>query len=215
MNNWKYANQIPTASWRGAMTLPRSLSLTNRNGNLVLSQMPVQEIEQLREETHSWSDVAITSENPLIHETNGDLLEIEVDLDIRSGEEIHIQLKSSGQSETIIGYDPEREWLFIDRSKSGITEFNSSFACKHGASLVPENGNIKLHIWVDRSVVEVFANDGIVALTDQIFPVNPIENVWISTKSGSAEVNCLHIHTLSSIHKPEGSTEQRSGRVNV
>ncbi|MGC5773701.1 PfkB family carbohydrate kinase [Paenibacillus pabuli] len=215
MNNWKYANQIPTASWRGAMTLPRLLSLTNRNGNVVLSQMPVQEIEQLRKETHSWSDVAVTSESPFIYEANEDLLEIEVDLDVHSGDEVHIKLKSSGQYETIIGYDPEREWLFIDRSKSGLTDFNPSFACKHGARLVPENGNIKLRIWVDRSVIEVFANDGIVALTDQVFPVNPIENVWISAEAGSTELNSLHIHTLSSIHKPVGSTEQISGRVNV
>ncbi|KHL97025.1 glycoside hydrolase [Paenibacillus sp. IHB B 3415] len=215
MNNWKYANQIPTASWRGAMTLPRLLSLTNRNGNVILSQMPVQEIEKLRKETYSWSDVAVTNENPLIHETNGDLLEIEVDLDIHSGNEVHIKLKSSGQCETIIGYDPEREWLFIDRSKSGLTDFNPSFACKHGARVIPESGNIKLHIWVDRSVIEVFANDGIVALTDQIFPDNPIENVCISTDTGSAKLNSLHIHTLSSIHKREDSTEQISRRVNV
>ncbi len=215
MNNWKYANQVPTASWRGAMTLPRLLSLTNRNGNVILSQMPVQEIEKLRKETHSWSDVAVTSENPLIHETNEDLLEIEVDLDVHSGDEVHIILKSSGECETIIGYDPEREWLFIDRSKSGLTDFNPSFACKHGARLVPDKGNVKLRIWVDRSVVEVFANGGIVALTDQVFPINPIEKVLISTVAGSAELNSLHIHTLNSIHKPEGSTEQIVGRVNV
>ncbi|MEK3683488.1 PfkB family carbohydrate kinase [Paenibacillus sp. FSL R10-2736] len=215
MNNWKYANQVPTASWRGAMTLPRSLSLTNRNGDVILSQMPVQEIEKLRKETHSWSDVAVTSENPLIHETDGDLLEIEVELDTHTGNEIHIKLKSSGQCETIIGYDPERKWLFIDRSKSGLTDFNPSFACKHGARLVPENGNIKLRIWVDRSVVEVFANDGIVALSDQFFPIDPINKVLIATESGSAGLNSLHIHNLSSIHKPEGSTEQILGSVSV
>ncbi|MNC12510.1 Levanase precursor [compost metagenome] len=124
-------------------------------------------------------------------------------------------MKSSGQSETIIGYDPEREWLFIDRSKSGLTGFNPSFACKHGARVVPDNGNIKLRIWVDRSVVEVFANEGLVALTDQIFPDDPIDNVWISTEAGSAGLNSLHIHTLSSIHKHEGSIEQISRRVNV
>ncbi|MEK8212025.1 PfkB family carbohydrate kinase [Paenibacillus sp. FSL L8-0463] len=215
MNNWRYANQAPTASWRGAATLPRVLSLTSRNGSVVLTQMPVQEVEQLRKESHSWSDVAVTPEVSFIHKTNEDLLEIEANIDIRSGDEVHIQLKSSGQTATIIGYDPVREWLFIDRSKSGLTDFNPSFACKHGARVVPENGGIKLRIWLDRSAVEVFANDGLVALTDQIFPDDPIDNVWISTESGRAELNSLHIHTLSSIHKPEGCTEQISRRVNV
>ncbi|MEK4517001.1 PfkB family carbohydrate kinase [Paenibacillus sp. FSL H8-0122] len=215
MNNWRYANQTPTASWRGAMTLPRVLSLARTNGTVILTQMPVREIEELRKESLSWSDVTVTRETPFIHMTNDDLLEIEVNIDIRSAEEVHIQLDSSGQSETIIGYDPQREWLFIDRSKSGLTDFNPSFACKHGARLVSENGTIKLRIWVDRSVVEVFANDGILALTDQIFPDEPIDNVRISTEAGSAELNSLYIHTLHSIYKPEGSIEQRSGRVKV
>ncbi|MNC20595.1 Levanase precursor [compost metagenome] len=124
-------------------------------------------------------------------------------------------MKSSGQSETIIGYDPEREWLFIDRSKSGLTGFNPSFACKHGARLVPVNGNIKLRIWTDRSVVEVFANDGLVALTDLIFPDEPIDNVTISVENGKAGLHSLHIHTLHSTYTLGGSTEQVSGRVNV
>ncbi|MCE3199484.1 PfkB family carbohydrate kinase [Paenibacillus sonchi] len=215
MSNWSYAKQIPTGSWRGAMTLPRVLSLTSRNGSVVLSQMPVQEIEQLRKESLSWSDLSVTREAPFIHGTNDDLLEIEVDLDIRSGDEVQIKLRSSGQSETIIGYDPEREWLFIDRSQSGLTDFNPSFACKHGARLAPENGSIKLRIWLDRSVVEVFANEGLVALTDQIFPDEPIDTVWISAETGKAELHSLYIHTLHSIHMLHGSIGQISRRVHV
>ncbi|WP_082727092.1 PfkB family carbohydrate kinase [Paenibacillus riograndensis] len=215
MSNWSYARQIPTGSWRGAMTLPRVLSLTSRTGTVVLSQMPVQEIEQLRKESLSWSDVSVTREAPFIHGTNDDLLEIEVDLDIRSGDEVQIKLRSSGQSETIIGYDPEREWLFIDRSQSGLTDFNPSFACKHGARLAPENGSIKLRIWLDRSVVEVFANEGLVALTDQIFPDEPIDTVWIGAETGKAELHSLHIHTLHSIHMLHGSIGQISRRVHV
>lgn len=177
--------------------------------------MPVHGARAAAERITLLSDVAVTPEVSFIHKTNEDLLEIEANIDIRSGDEVHIQLKSSGQTATIIGYDPVREWLFIDRSKSGLTDFNPSFACKHGARVVPENGGIKLRIWLDRSAVEVFANDGLVALTDQIFPDDPIDNVWISTESGRAELNSLHIHTLNSIYKPEGCTEQISRRVNV
>ncbi|MNN98921.1 Levanase precursor [compost metagenome] len=53
MSNWKYAGETPTGSWRGAMTLPRVLSLTSQDGNVVLTQMPVREIEQLRKDTAS------------------------------------------------------------------------------------------------------------------------------------------------------------------
>ncbi|GJM68980.1 hypothetical protein HMSSN036_11960 [Paenibacillus macerans] len=38
MSNWKYASETPTGTWRGAMTLPRVLSLTSRDEGVVLTQ---------------------------------------------------------------------------------------------------------------------------------------------------------------------------------
>ncbi|MHB0880641.1 PfkB family carbohydrate kinase [Paenibacillus sp. SEL1] len=215
MSNWKYANQTPTGAWRGTMTLPRVLSLTSRDEGVVLTQMPVREIEQLRKGTLCWNEVKVTPEAPFTQKINDVLLEIEADIDIRSGDEVHIKMKSSGQSETIIGYDPWRQWLFIDRSKSGLTDFHSSFACKHGARMVSENGKIKLHIWLDRNAVEVYANEGLVALTDQIFPDAPMDRIEISAKSGEVVVNSFYIHALNSIHIPNGPTEQTLRRVEV
>lgn len=213
MSNWKYANETPTGSWRGAMTLPRALSLTSKNGSVVLSQMPVREIEQLRNESMSWNDVTVTPKTPFIQQTNSDLLEIKGEIDIKSGDEICIHLQSGGQqSEIIIGYDPAKEWLFTDRSESGLTDFHPAFASRHGASLAATNGKLKLHIWLDRNAVEVYAANGLVVLTDQIFPDAPIENIQISTQSGQVVLNSLQIHTLKSIQIPSVSTGQSSGR---
>jgi len=39
MSNWRYAEQMPTYPWRGAMTLPRDLSLAmDARGNFIISQ---------------------------------------------------------------------------------------------------------------------------------------------------------------------------------
>lgn len=212
MSNWKYANETPTGSWRGAMTLPRALSLTSKDGSVVLSQMPVREIEQLRNDSRSWNDVAVTPESPFIQQTNSDLIEIEGEFNIQSGDEVCIHLQSGGQSEIIIGYDPAKQWLFTDRSKSGVTDFHPAFASRHGASLAATNGKLKLHIWLDRNAVEVYADNGLVVLTDQIFPDAPIENIRVSTQSGQVVLNSLQIHTLKPIQIPGVSTGQISGR---
>lgn len=210
MSNWKYANQTPTGDWRGAMTLPRALSLTSRDEGIVLTQMPVREVERLRKTSMSWKDVTVMQDVPFTQQTNDGLLEIEADIDTRSGNEVHIKFKSSGQNETMIAYDPVSQRLSIDRSKSGLTDFHPEFACNHGVSLVPEDGKIKLHIWLDRNAVEVYGNEGLTVLTDQIFPDAPIENVWISTNSGQVVLNSLQIHTLKSIPIPNGAVEQTS-----
>ncbi|WP_342421478.1 PfkB family carbohydrate kinase [Paenibacillus sp. FSL E2-0178] len=212
MSNWKYANETPTGSWRGAMTLPRTLSLTSKDGSIVLCQMPVREIEQLRNESMSWNNVTVTSETPFIQQMKSELIEIEAQINIQSGDEVCIHLQSGGQSGVIIGYDPAKEWLFIDRSKSGQTDFHPAFASRHGASLAATNGKLNLHIWLDRNAVEVYADNGLVVLTDQIFPDAPIENIQVSTRAGQVVLNSLQIHTLKSIQIPSVRTGQTSGR---
>ncbi|AIQ31424.1 glycoside hydrolase [Paenibacillus sp. FSL P4-0081] len=212
MSNWKYANETPTGSWRGAMTLPRTLSLTSKDGSIVLCQMPVREIEQLRNESMSWNNVTVTSETPFIQQMKSELIEIEVEINIQSGNEVSIHLQSGGQSGIIIGYDPAKEWLFTDRSKSGQTDFHPAFASRHGASLAATNGKLNLHIWLDRNAVEVYADNGLVVLTDQIFPDAPIENIQVSTGAGQVVLNSLQIHTLKSIQIPSVRTRQTSGR---
>lgn len=199
MSNWKYANNTPTDLWRGAMTLPRALYLTSNNGHTTLIQMPVQEVQQLREQSRYWENVCITPATPFVQPTHSDLIEIDVEIDVRLQDEVHIILKSSQQSEVIVGYDPVQQWLFIDRSRSGITDFHPLFAVKHGVNLAIENGQLHLHLWVDRNSIEVYANQGIVALTDQIFPDAPLDSIEISTKSGQTTIHSLQLHTLKSI----------------
>lgn len=200
MSNWKYANETPTGDWRGAMTLPRALSLKSYDNDLLLVQMPVQEVEQLRKSSMSWNALTVTPTAPFTLKTNGELLEIETEIDVRSGAEVSIRLVATEQSELVIGYDPMQQWLSIDRSKCSATDFNPAFPCKHGAEAIPQNGIVKLHIWLDRSSVEVFVNDGVTVLTDQIFPDAPIEKVAIEVATGQSVLNSLNIHHLNSIH---------------
>jgi ABC-type sugar transport system permease subunit len=54
MNNWLYAQDIPTSSWRGALTIPRELALTNTPQGVRLVQRPVPELQQLRGEHWDW-----------------------------------------------------------------------------------------------------------------------------------------------------------------
>ncbi len=63
--------------------------------------------------------------------------------------------------------------LFVDRRQGGEVDFSPAFPALHSASLRPEDGVIRLHIFVDRASVEVFANDGLVVMTELIFPHGP------------------------------------------
>ena len=48
MNNWQYANQIPTSPWRSAMSVPREIGLRTIDGRTEFVQSPVRELRKLR-----------------------------------------------------------------------------------------------------------------------------------------------------------------------
>ncbi|MEZ4595112.1 MAG: glycoside hydrolase family 32 protein, partial [Chloroflexota bacterium] len=57
LNNWQYANQIPTTTWRGAMTLPRELRLVQTEAGIRLGQTAVPELTHLRQGEQSWQNL--------------------------------------------------------------------------------------------------------------------------------------------------------------
>ena len=61
----------------------------------------------------------------------------------------------------MIGYDVFRQGIYVDRTKSGDVGFSASFPSTEFAPLkLRANGRVKLRILVDRSSVEVFADNG-------------------------------------------------------
>lgn len=197
MNNWKYANVIPTSNWRGAMTLPRELTLTAELEGVRLLQKPIRELQAQRRSEQNWAAFELSHSEITV--THGDLLEIIAEFEFDDELEFGLKLRVSETEETIVGYSTHEQLLFIDRSRSGDVDFHGDFACKHSALLKAETGNIKLHIFVDRSSIEAFANDGKLVMTDQIFPLSSSTGIKLYAKDGSVKVKSLTIHTLHSI----------------
>lgn len=203
MTNLRYAGNTPTGAWRGAMTLPRVLTLETVEGQIVLKQLPVDELLGLREGAEAWSKATVSADAPLEVDLKSELLELELEADISSGQELLIKIQSSETEAcaTVIGYNPASQWLFIDRIHSGRTDVHPEFAVKHGAPLAAKNDKIKLRVLVDRSAVEVYGNDGIVVMTDLIFPTSPINHLWLGTDGGPAELTSLKLYTLKSLRE--------------
>ena len=199
MSNWKYANETPTIGWRSAMTLPRELSLKETSDGVRLIQAPVAELEKIRGEKRSWDQFILEPEKNVSVDVSGNLLEIIAEFELQSATEFGIKIRNSDSKETIIGYDAVNEFLFVNRINSGVTEFNEYFPCMHGASLKTENNQLKLHIFVDSSSVEIFANNGQVVITDLIFPDPKSTGIELYTTNKKVKLASLEIVQLASI----------------
>jgi fructan beta-fructosidase len=90
--------------------------------------------------------------------------------------------------------------LYVDRSNSANQSFNKNFEkLSHFETPLKANGNhIKLHIYFDNSVVEVFANDGEAVMTMQVFPGAADNNVALFSNEGTATFSNVKIWRMRS-----------------
>ena len=170
MNNWSYARQVPTNPWRGAQSLAREVSLRAFDEGIRLKQKPIREIDSLRGQHVTARGVSVAEANAKVESLKGETLEIKVELELSEAAEVGMEVRVGGDEKTRVGYTQATEQVWVDRTESGKVDFNENFSGVHSARLKPANGRVRLHVIVDASSVEVFANDGRVALTDRIFP---------------------------------------------
>jgi fructan beta-fructosidase len=200
MNNWEYAEFIPTHPWRGAMSLPRELTLKTIPGKgIKLIQAPVIELQAIRQKPNEWKDQRITPGQNILSDISSNTIEIRAEFEIGSADEFGFKVRKGKNEETIIGYDTDRNQLFVDRTNSGEDQFHEQFAGKHTAPLHPVDNRIKLHNFVDHSSVEVFGNAGETTITDRIFPDPSSKSVELYVENGDVQLLSLTVNELDSI----------------
>ncbi|WP_263820593.1 glycoside hydrolase family 32 protein [Salinibacter sp.] len=201
MNNWEYAEDIPTSPWRSAQSVARSVQIQSINGKPRLVQQPVKELQQLRENSVSLDEQTLEAGTMQLGDDgfSGRTLELMAEFEPGEAETVGLNVRVGENEETKIGYDAESGVVFVDRSDAGVDDFHQSFADRDEAPLMPQNGRIKLHVLVDRSSVEVFANDGARVLTHRIFPDSASDGVELFTEGGTAQLTRLDAWSLRSI----------------
>ena len=163
MSNWQYANQVPTLQYRSANSIPRDLGLFEYKGNTYCSVVPSEEITAARSKKPSKS---LSEACEMVVNLKGDAT---------------ITLSNSKGEKVVMTYKAKDETFSMDRTLSGKTDFSSDFAA---VTTAPTYGKMnKLRIFIDKSSIEVFDNDGKMAMTNLVFPTKPYDKVMIKGKT--------------------------------
>ncbi|MET8546430.1 GH32 C-terminal domain-containing protein [Kitasatospora sp. NPDC004799] len=200
MNNWAYADKVPTSPWRGVDGFPRELALTaDAAGRTVLVQRPVRELAELRE-GRPWRTTDLpVRDTRLPLPVSGAALEIDARLRAGTAREFGLAVRTGGGHRTRIGYDTATGELYVDRTASGNTGFHESFAAVHRAKLpLDPQGRLDLRVLVDASSVEVYAGGGRLVLTDQVFPDPSDTGLALYADGGTARADSLTARQLRS-----------------
>jgi fructan beta-fructosidase len=184
MNNWQYASKVPTRPWRGQMTIPRKLRLKQTPEGLRLFQMPVEAIQQLHAGHFSWQGQSVAGLNRALQEqARGDSLELRSEVSLGTAAEAGFRVLAGSGRYTTVGY--RNGELFVDRTRSGATDFSPAFPARTAVRLDLESKPLGLTILLDRSTVEVFAQSGRVALTDLVYPPAGAQGIEFYAAGGS------------------------------
>lgn len=197
MSNWQYANSVPTTQYRSANTLARDLTLYRVGGELYLKSKPSPEIKKARAEEKKIPTFEVKGnyEVASLLADNKGAYEIEMAIENKGTSKIDFSLMNEKGEKVAMYYDVVRKQFVMDRSASGIVGFSRDFPAVTVAP-VRNTDQIHLRLFIDRSSVEAFGEDGEYVMTNLVFPAEPYNRMVFSSDKGSYIVKSMNVYRL-------------------
>ena len=173
MNLWESKMPTKEKGWVGSLTIPRVLKL-NHEG--VLLQQPAEELAALRKNELRRT---VTDKDVLVRD-DFEFGEMSAEFkweDDQNVQEIWLRVSKDRSEKTIIGVDPTKNILYVDSTVSGEGDDSR---IEMPIEPVASGNSYSVTIFVDRSSIEIFAEDGKKTLTTRIYPKQTSQNLIVT-----------------------------------
>ena len=204
MSNWQYATEVPTLQYRSANTLPREMGLFEDNGQYYVSSTPSPELTALRGDlTHQAKRVSVSNKphNISLPRANDGICEILMEVDARGADSLVMTFSNKAKEEVKLIYHVYKSELSFDRTRSGLVDFSQDFPAVTVAPTFSSKGKVKLRLFIDRSSMELFEQDGRFAMTNLVFPTSPYTTLSLESAGGKAKVTNLQVYSIQPTQK--------------
>jgi fructan beta-fructosidase len=183
---WMREGKCPGMPFDGQMSFPCELSLKTIRSSPVLCRNPIESIASLHEKDYKKKGKNIIpglKGNPIAG-NGGDVFHIKVKFDPKTSDSFGFIIRNGKKSSgVLLKYEVAKKIL----------------DCLGRQALVePVNGKINLEILVDRSSVEIFANDGEVVLSSCFNPTAGEEDTVLWNQGGELFIDEIEIYQLRS-----------------
>ena len=176
-------NDFEKFGWSGVFSFPRIVWLENS----ALKMAPADELQKLEYNKF----VPTISDDNTVSVNNGEIFRLKAVIDIKLQEKsgFCVRVDKESENKTKIYYDKSKQKLIFDATKSG----KEGWTIKEEAPLtINENELLSLDIFVDKSVVEVYANEK-QAICRRIYPDNPKNAVGLELIGKKSSVKHIEI----------------------
>lgn len=190
----------PTVGWDQIMSLPQRLSL---DADKRLKIEPIETVASLRGERRQLGKTALPANEELVLEgMRGNTIELDLEIDPQNAHQVQLNVLRSPDAQertAITFFNAGKQEIVLDGSESSIL---SDVAPRppERADLNKARGDpLKLRVFIDRSVVEVFAN-GKQYMAMRIYPGRK-DSLGLSLKArgGDAVLKSLDVWQMKSI----------------
>jgi fructan beta-fructosidase len=170
--------EMPGMPFNQMMLFPVELTLRPAGQGVRMFARPVREIERLWDKSCSWKGVEVSADSEPLGAVEGELL--------------HVRATLRPAGATKCGFVVRGIKVAYDVAAGRLT-------CLDKAAAVPlVDGVIRLELLVDRTSIEVFANDGEVYMPMGIVPPENNKGAQVLAEGGSVKAESLEIHHLKS-----------------
>lgn len=143
--------------WSGVYGLPRSVWV---GADGTLRMRPVKELEMLRSNEKTWRDIMLGHQgSKSLEGVVGDSCELALTIapTTKTGRfGVKVRVSAQGQEQTLLYYDAQAGQLVFDATQSGV---DGRRAVERAPLKLPPGEPARLRVFVDKSIVEVYAND--------------------------------------------------------
>lgn len=197
MSNWQYANNVPTLQYRSANTIARDLSLFKQDGSIFLKSEPCKEMLEARKDGRQIKTVNVAKAETISLSPQSDNGAYEVELSINPGKskEVSFVLSNGKGEKVLMTYDVVKKTFAIDRTKSGEVSFSNDFPAVTEITL-SKSKELKLRLFVDKSSVEAFVNNGEFVMTNCVFPSAPYDMITFESDGNRYKVKNINIYQI-------------------
>lgn len=183
---WMKGGKFPEMPFNGQMSFPCQLSLTKFNFGYKLIRKPVREIEKLHGKHYKWENENLIpgiKEN-ILKKVKGDCFHIKGKFDLKTTDNFGFMIRNGKK-------DPGTEILY-NVKRGTLSALGST------APLLPIDNKISLEILVDRSSIEIYANDGQTVISNCFTPTEGADGLILFTNGGEIVVERLDIYKVES-----------------
>lgn len=197
MSNWQYANNVPTRQYRSANTLARDLTLYREGQELYLKSTPSSEVKKARGKKVSIPSFKVSEKHEMVNlfEEKQGAYEVEILIQNAGASKIAFCLLNDKGEKVSMYYDLNRKQFVMDRSESGKVDFSKDFPA---VTVAPVNVDkeLTLRLFVDRSSIEAFGEDGKFVMTNLVFPSQPYVKMCFEADKNGYAVKTLNVYKL-------------------